>query len=107
MPAARAVAISVTESPTMTASPGVAAGARDGPPQDLRIGLLHAERVLAADRGEALRKAERVEQPQRQPFELVGADREAAAARGQLVERRLEARETAASGRRYGRRSAR
>ena len=33
--------------------PDVAAGGPDGPPQDFRIGLLDAERVLAADRGKA------------------------------------------------------
>ena len=53
MPAARAVAMSVPESPTMTARVGNAAGRRDGAPQDLRVGLLDAERVLAADRRKA------------------------------------------------------
>ena len=52
----------------------------DGPPQDLRVGLLNAEGVLAADRGKAPGQAERIEQQPRQAFELVGADREAAAA---------------------------
>ena len=35
----------------------LAAGRRDGPAQDLRVGLLDAERVLAADRGKARGRA--------------------------------------------------
>ena len=55
-------AMSVPESPIMIASAGLAAGARDRPPQNFRIGLLHAERVLAADRGEVGVESELVEQ---------------------------------------------
>ena len=54
---------------------GLAAGAPNGLPKNFRVGLLHAERILSADRGKALRQLERLQQPDRQPFELVGADR--------------------------------
>src|SRR5487761_2051177 len=50
------------------------AGCRDGPPQYLRIGVLQAERVLSADRREAVGEVELLEQQHRQSLELVGAD---------------------------------
>ena len=43
------------------------------PAQQLRVGLFQPERVGAANGREAFREAERIEQPHRQPFELVGA----------------------------------
>ena len=52
----------------------LAAGAPNGLAKNLRVGFLHAERVLAANRGKMLRQVERFQEPQRQPFELVGAD---------------------------------
>jgi hypothetical protein len=63
-----------------------AAGRLNRPPQHLGVGLLHAEGVLAADRGKAWGEAERFQQEPRQALELVGADREAAAACGEAVE---------------------
>src|SRR3954454_2397524 len=69
-----------------------AASRPDRPPQDLGVGLLHAEGVLAADRGKAPAEAERFQQEPRQAFELVGANRKLAAARGKAIERRVETR---------------
>jgi hypothetical protein len=40
----------------------IAAGARDRLPENLRIGLLHAERILAADRGKPAAKVQRVQE---------------------------------------------
>ena len=65
----------------MTGVGKVAAGRRDRPPQHFRVGLLHAESVLSADRREAVGEIELFEQQHRQPFELVGADGETGAAR--------------------------
>src|SRR5262249_55204368 len=64
----------------------VAAGAQDRSPQELRIGLLQAKGVRATNGGKALGEAERIEQPQRQPFQFVGADRKPTAGGAQLVE---------------------
>ena len=74
----------------MMARRGLAAGALDGKPQHLRIGLLHAERILAANRGEMPGQLQRVQEPDREPFELVGADRETMALAGQVLERRFK-----------------
>src|SRR6185295_15400739 len=73
----------------------VAAGAFEGAAQNFRVGLLHAERVLPDDRGEAPAHSERIEHAHRQPFELAGADREAAALRFERVERVFQSRKGA------------
>ena len=52
-PAARAVRMSVTEFPDHDGALRLAAGAPDRCAENLRVGLVHAERVLAADRGKA------------------------------------------------------
>ena len=52
-----------------------------------RIGLLDAEVSWPQIAAKRRREAERIEQQLRQAFELVGADGEAAAAVGELVER--------------------
>src|SRR5262245_63730616 len=70
---------------------GIAAGTRDGPPQQVRMGLLQPERVRPANGGEAICESKRVKEPHREPLELVGADRKTAAAGGELVERCFEA----------------
>ncbi len=74
----------------MTACFDVAAGARDRSPQQFRIGLLQAKGVGAANGGEPRGQAERIEQPQREPFELVRAHRQAAAGCAEGVERSFE-----------------
>ena len=70
----------------------VAAGLQHGAPQHLGVRLLHPEGVLAADRFKARGHPQCIEQQARQAFELVGADREAAAFGGEPVERALQAR---------------
>ena len=77
---------------------GLAAGTRDRPPQQVRMGLLQPERVRPANGGEAIGQAKRVKEPHREPFEFVGADRKTAAAGGELVERRFEAGERSRAG---------
>ena len=73
----------------------VAAGAPDGQPQDFRIGFLHAESILAANGREIVAELERIEELNRQPFELVGADRKPAALGGEPLKDGLEMRERA------------
>src|SRR5213080_3553386 len=68
-------------------------GARDGSPQEFRMGLSQPEGIRPTDGHEAVRQPERVEQPDRQPFELVGAHRQPTTEGAELVERRFEARE--------------
>ena len=79
--------------------PGIADhdGGGDGPAgfrhrlaQDDRVRLGDAEGISAADRGESGRQFEPVQQPARQPFQLVGADRQSIAPPGQVVERRFQ-----------------
>ena len=64
----------------------LAPGARDGLAQEIGIGFFQPERVRAANRHETLRQPECIEQPHRQPFQLVGADRQAAAAGAEFIE---------------------
>src|SRR5262245_36064169 len=52
----------------------------------MRIGLRDAEGVGAADRIEALRQTNRLEQTHRQPLQFVGADCESAADAGESGE---------------------
>ena len=74
-PAARAVLMSVPESPTMIARSLDAARSGDGLEQRLRVRLADAERVLAADEGESVGDAEFFDQELGQALDLVGADR--------------------------------
>ena len=64
----------------------VAAGGADRLDERLRVGLADAERVLAADEGEAVEDAELVEQQLGRMLHLVGADGEAPAGGGAAVE---------------------
>src|SRR5882672_2178391 len=73
----------------------LAARPRDGLPQDRGIGLGNAKGVGAANRGKSRAQSQLVEQQLRQPFELVGADREAIAPPGQIIERAFQALERA------------
>ena len=74
----------------MTVESAYPAGARDRAPQHFRVRFLQPERVSAADGGEPLGERQCVEEAHRQPFELVGADRQPAATRGERVQRGLE-----------------
>ena len=71
------------------------AGPFQGLAQELGVGLLHPEGVLAADRGESAGEAERIEHAHGEPLELVGADREPIAVGGEHVERLLDTRKGA------------
>ena len=95
MPARRATPTSGPASPTMMVAADIAAGARHRLLQDDGIGLGDAERVGAADRGKSPAQVQLVEQQLRQPFELVGADRKAAAVRREIVERGFQSLERA------------
>src|SRR6516165_11958129 len=73
----------------------LAAGAADGKPQHLRVGFLRAESVLSADRREIAAEVQGIEEPYRQPFKLIGADREPKAVGRKPVKDVIELRERA------------
>lgn len=66
------------------------AGARHGLAENGRIGLLDAKSVRAADRREPAAQVELVQEPLRQPFQLVRADSETMALGREQVERLQE-----------------
>jgi ribose 5-phosphate isomerase A len=69
-----------------------AAGPPHGASKYFRVGLFYAERIRPADSGEMLRKLERLQKPDRQPFELVGAHGKPVAGGGETVQRGLQVR---------------
>ena len=76
----------------MTARADVAAGLRDGTPQYLRVRLLHAEGVLAADRGKARVSPSASSSSRDRPSSLLVQTAKRQPSRGQPVERRIKAR---------------
>jgi hypothetical protein len=68
----------------------IPAGAHDGRAEHLRVGLLNAESVLTAYRGETPAQPELLQKAKGEPFELVGAYREPVTGAGESSEHRLD-----------------
>jgi ribose 5-phosphate isomerase A len=68
----------------------VAAGLQYGRAENARIGLLHCKSILAADRGKTVAELHGVQKAFRQPFKLIGADREPMARVREPIQRRFE-----------------